>query len=60
MGAAQANPDFLDGSSTTRAGLIFSFVDIEIILKLTTSINPINAGTQVLNAFLQDALDGMM
>ena len=57
MGAALADDETLDGCAALRARLASALVDAEIILKVTTAVNPVDAGALAVNAFFQDLAD---
>ena len=45
-------------STTNRAGLPLAVVDLEVILKVSAPIHPVQAGTVMPEALLQHGADG--
>ena len=60
MRTALTDDDLLNGGSTDRAGLAFTVVHAEIILKITTAIDPIETGPVMLDTSEQDGLNGRL
>lgn len=42
---------FFDQIATTRAGLILLLIDLKIVLEIPATIDPIDAGAFLINAF---------
>ena len=57
VGAALADDETLDGCAALRTRLASPLVDAEIILKVTTAVNPVDACALAVNAFFQDLAD---
>ena len=58
MCAALADDNFLNRRATGWTGLACAVVNAEVILKFSTAIDPIKAGSVVFNACQQDGLNG--
>jgi hypothetical protein len=57
VGGALSNDYSLDGSVTFRARQSRSTVNAEVVLKVSPSIHPIDAGPLALDTFLQHSPD---
>ena len=57
MGAALTYFCLFNGVSTPRAGIAGLLIDLEVILKIPSSIHPVDAGTFLVNAFGEHKAD---
>ncbi len=60
MCAALTDDDLFDDRATHRTWLAVAAVHAEMILKITTAIDPVYAGAVVANALLKNDLDSLM
>jgi hypothetical protein len=58
MGSPLPKRDPFYECSTGVTGLAIALIDIKVILKITSAVNPIDAGTVALDAFKQHLSDG--
>ncbi len=51
MRSTLAEGDTFDGCAAADAGITVSLIHLEVILKITPAVNPINAGSIAFDAF---------
>jgi len=57
---ALADHDLFNRRPTHRAGFPCPAIDVEVVLKFTPAVKPIQAGAKPANALAQDRLDGLL
>ena len=57
MGSALGNRRADDQRAANRAGLTFALINLEIVLKITSAIDPVDAGSIVVNSELEAFFD---
>jgi len=57
MGSALPDNDALNRRAANLAGLPGALVNLEMVLKVSTAVNPIDACTMMLDALLQNLAD---